>query len=170
MSRQRVFFAARPPKPVLLEIERVAGACVVGPARRIAPSALHLTLSFLGSLEPEQIQRAIEAANELIHAPIQLIFERCEARRRQQMVWLRARPSDSLAYFVSQLRARLEKADVPFDSRDFVAHMTLARAALAGRTCDCNIAWRIEEFELLRSQAGPEGSVYERISIWPFKG
>lgn len=170
MSRRRVFFAARPPKPVLLEIERVADACIVGPARRITTPALHVTLTFLGSLEPTQIQHAIEAVNELAQAPIEVTFERCEVRRRQQMAWLRTRPSESLGYFVRQLRTRLEKADVPFDNRDFVAHMTLARAVLGGCACDCNIAWRIEEFELLCSRTGHMGSVYERISIWPFKG
>lgn len=169
MSRLRVFFAARPPKPVLLEIERCADACVSGAARRVATPALHLTLCFLGSLEREQIRHAIEAANELAHAPIQLVFGRCEFRRRQQMVWLRARPSESLTYFVADLRARLEKAKVPFDTRDFVAHMTLARAAFDGRPCHCDIAWRIEDYELLRSQTGPSGSVYERVSRWPLR-
>lgn len=167
MSRQRVFFAARPPKPVLLKIEHVADACVCGPTRRVATPALHLTLCFLGSLEPEQIRRAIEVANELAHAPIELVFKRCEYRRRQQMIWLRAGPSESLTHFVAELCARLEKAEVPFDARDFVAHMTLARAALDGRACDCDIAWRIEDYELLRSQTGTGGPVYERVSIWP---
>lgn len=169
MSRQRVFFAARPPPPVLIEIERCVDACVTGAARRVATPALHLTLCFLGSLEPEQIRRACEAANELAHAPIQLVFERCEFRRRQQMIWLRARPSISLNYFVADLRARLEKANVPFDTRGFVAHMTLARAALDGRPRDYEIAWRIEDYELLRSRTGPDGSIYERVNSWPLR-
>lgn len=169
MSRQRVFFAARPPAPVLSQIEQCADACVVGPSRRVATSALHLTLCFLGSLEAAQIERAAKVANDLAQAPIKLVFEHCEHRRRQQLVWLRARPNRALTDFVAALRAGLEQAGVPFDAREHLAHMTLARAAREGHCSDCEIAWCIDYFELLSSTPSAQGSVYQRLYAWPLK-
>lgn len=83
------------------------------------------------------------------------------------MVWLRGERSAALAGLVDDLRAGLQRAEVPFDLKPFLPHVTLARKVSSATEADCDLNWPAREFTLLRSAPNPGGSRYEAIERWP---
>lgn len=165
---QRVFFALPAPQPLALKLRELADACVTDhAARRVSQSSLHLTLVFCGQLDAAQIESSVHVGAQIAAAPFEVHLTRVAYRARQAIVWLRAESSAPLEALVGQLRTRLVSAQVPFDSKPFLPHVTLARKARAALESGCEVLWPVREFALMRSIQTANGSEYQAIARWP---
>lgn len=138
--------------------------------RRTRAETIHLTLAFLGEVEPERIDELLALAGEILAPEFGFDLTRFGWWPHNRIVWVA--PTETpveLTLLVETLRERLRGAAFRFDTKPFVPHVTLLRKA------DCRknplpagqIDWHVEDFVLVRSVPGESGSAYEVLGRWP---
>jgi len=107
---------------------RVAGL----DARFESPEKLHITLAFLGWVEPESVEPVRDALARVAHdaKPFELTLDKLGAfphERRPRVVWIGACEQGAAFRELSRsVRAAYEELGFTFD-KDAVAHVTVAR-------------------------------------------
>jgi 2'-5' RNA ligase len=137
--------------------------------RAMRPENVHLTLAFLGSIDPALLP-AIEAAAARVKPPaFALAIDEAGYWRHNQIAWAGARDvPPGLTALVTDLRAALLEARVPFDVKPFATHLTLVRKARPGFRMPrvAPVDWAVRDFVLVQSINGPDGSHYEVVKRW----
>lgn len=134
---------------------RIAPAC-----RPVRSERLHLTLLFLGELDPQQARR-LDASQASWHAWRPVAFELVldqPGRFDGGIAWLGcSRAPEALGALRDGLAGRLEDAGVPYARHaSFVPHVTVARRVGGSwPSPDCEehlpVAWPVREWCLVRS-------------------
>ena len=156
----RLFFAV---VPTAAARERIAA--VVGQLRRVhgdggwvAPDKWHVTLAYLGAwpqLPAGLAERAAQAAAAVLAPAPEVRLDQLGDFPGLRRPWyLGAEGSGGLWVLGHELRTCLGSAQVGFDTRPLVAHLTVrrARAPVPAAAID-PIAWTARELLLLRSSA-----------------
>ena len=176
----RLFVALRPPAPIrdalLMTIGGVEGA------RWQDDGQLHLTLRFVGEIDPPQAE---DLAAELgrIEAPR---FElkiagvgHFEKKDRLHALWAAVVPSPPLDVLQQKVERACQRIGLEPEHRKFTPHLTLARlggrSGAVGEWLAANGAlsagpWPIDEFRLYESQLTPAGPLYEPIISYRLRG
>lgn len=168
----RLFFALWPDeraRAILAGLAReVAGRC----GGRAVPAAnLHLTLVFLGEVDPARIATLRGAADGVAGSAFDLALDVVGGFRRAGVAWAGCRrPPAGLLALQSALERRVREAGHSPDARPYAPHLTLARRArvpveAAGIE---TVAWRVGAFALVESARG-EGA-YGTLAEWPLDG
>jgi 2'-5' RNA ligase len=157
------FFAVWPPDATARALE----AWAHGLEGRVTPAhKVHLTLAFLGNVEPE---KAVAAARRIEAGAHALPIEKAQYWKHNRIVWAgpRATPAP-LASLVEALHATLRRAGYGLEDRPFAAHVTLLRSAPPPRELPPlpAVEWPVREFTLVRS-AVDKGSAYEIVGRFP---
>lgn len=103
-------------------------------ARWVAPEKLHVTLSFLGEVEPERVPELAEVLRQVgaAHAPLVLSVEgggSFGSPRQPRVLWAGlAGETEALAALQADTVAALRPLGFRPEERNFIAHLTLARA------------------------------------------
>lgn len=130
----RVFIALDVPDKLRRELcactERLSDHLL---GRFVPCESYHLTLAFMGELDEGQVDDAVAALNDLaaqaapaILAPSQLgTF----GKPIDSVLWMGVEPRTELLVLAERLRSALAGRGLPFDSHEFVPHITLARHA-----------------------------------------
>jgi 2'-5' RNA ligase len=148
-------------------------------ARWTAPANIHLTLKFLGDIEPDRIDGIHRALEERLRP-----FPRCTINakglgvfpdpRRPRIIWVGIH-GDQLASLAAQVESALVPSGFAPDQRNFSPHLTIGRwrqtdrppKALAQELAkwkDVQFgATRVDEVVLFRSVLKPEGATYYRL-------
>jgi len=146
--------------------------------RWTSPDALHLTIAFIGHVDPDDV-RAIDSAVEAAAATVASVptgltrFGAFPGRGAARVLWVGlADLGGGLARVTTATTAALD----PFleaDERPHHPHITIARA---GRPADVPAAfyddrvpaarWTIDAVTLFRSHLGAEAPRYERLGRW----
>ena len=169
-DNRRVFFALWPDQSLAEQLSRIAvkaqAACG---GRLMRPDTLHLTLTFIGSVPVARIDDLRRAASRVQAQAIDFKLDRFGCWRHNGIVWAGAsEPPAQLQSLAGQLRAALTEAGLPFDARDFAAHVTLLRNARCAALPELEtITWSIEEFVLVESQRQATGATYALVERWP---
>jgi RNA 2',3'-cyclic 3'-phosphodiesterase len=89
----------------------------------------HLTLVFLGQLDPTQVVDATEAVQQIQHTPISLKLTTIERfpDSQSRIITVLPEPSSQLRSLHHQLQQALEQRGFPATTRPFRPHVTLAR-------------------------------------------
>ena len=131
--------------------------------RAIRNDALHLTLSYLGCLEPARLEALQQAASRVLAAPFELDLD--QARCWPRLVY--AAPSQippKLLRLVTELGSSLAAQQFLFDSRAYLPHVTLLRCAQAATLPAMGaVNWTIRDFALVQSENG----VYRVLARFP---
>ncbi len=150
------------------------------------PENIHLTLKFLGDIDPEkveEIQTALQKAAEDI-PPFQLsaggigAFPDLKAPR---IIWVGIKESEGLARLQKNIDARLVESGFEKENRPFQPHLTLCRikSHSAGRTIGKaaealdhggDTVFKIETFVLFKSELSPKGAKYSALKRIILKG
>lgn len=105
----------------------------VWPGRYVNPENLHMTLCFVGEVEPNRLKevQAVgrQAAAFLPGTPLTLMQSGYFGRRDKGILHLTAGGGEAYKPVAQQLRMLLERSDLPHDPKPFVPHITLARNA-----------------------------------------
>jgi 2'-5' RNA ligase len=184
----RLFVGVYPPEPALAHLARaVAGlhlgrAAAVGVNVRLAPrERWHLTVAFLGEVEPDRVPDARDALGKAVAgweeaAPrLRLAGGGRFGRGKFTVLWAGAGGEvSSLTRLAGSVRHQLKRARVPFDHKPFRPHLTLARPS--GRLSPTEVAadlavlrayqgpfWTVDGLRLVRSHLGPD-PVHEPIA------
>lgn len=165
----RYFLAVWPDGTVRDRLARWSDAIQPGaPARQVPAPNLHITLVFLGTLDPPGLDavRAVAAGTPWSHANLSL--DRIGYWKRARIIWAGStNGSAALTALAEALRGRLKRLGLGIEERPFAPHVTLYRKA--GRRPRWQrqvIHWRIDELCLVRSTLSSSGSRYEIVERW----
>ena len=169
----RLFFAIWPPAATAAALCEWAGLVQRSAGgRALDAAAIHLTLAFLGDLEPERAAAAIAAARSVRGVPHVLPVEETKHWPRNDIVCVGPRetppPLEALA---SSLAAALAGEGFALERRRFAAHVTLLRKVrVAPRLPPLpQLEWPVEEFSLVHSTLAAGGSRYEIVERFPLR-
>lgn len=163
-GRIRSFVAVGLPDAHLAALERHLAECErLAPAYRwVEPDSLHLTLRFLGNLEPETLDRVREELAEVRGATFTLALGgrgTFGPRSAPRVVWLGVGAGlEPCAELAARVEAACERAGLEPDERAFRAHVTLARARREGERLPALpeppalAPWTVEDFALYESR------------------
>jgi 2'-5' RNA ligase len=169
-QRQRLFFALWPDASIREGIGAVRRNALGGVGRPIRPENLHLTLVFLGEVEPEG-RMCAEAAAAAVRAPaFELRLDDLGWFRRSQIAWLgAAHLPRALEDLVNGLHDGLSHCGFPREERPFKAHVTLARKVRSAPSVVdfAPVPWLVQGFALVESIAQPQGVRYAPLAHWP---
>jgi RNA 2',3'-cyclic 3'-phosphodiesterase len=137
-GRIRSFVALALPEPNLAALERHLAECArAAPGYRwVERDSLHLTLRFLGNLEPEAVERVRAELAAVRGAPFSLALDSQGTfgpRSAPRVVWIGVGAGmDECAELAARVEAACERAGMEPEPRPFRAHVTLARARTEG--------------------------------------
>ena len=167
----RLFVAAMPD---WVTVNRLREACGGWPRPKVAglrwtgPDQWHVTLHFLGSVDPGEAVAALEGLGSVA---AEARLGPATALLGQGVLMVPVRGVDDLAGAVAEATADL--GGLPED-RPFIGHLTLARsrgrvpAGWVGRPVTG--AFPVGEVCLVRSETLPEGARYEVLGQWAVSG
>lgn len=183
----RAFLAVELPEPVRAGIvEFVAGRRAAAPGWRwVAPSSYHVTLRFLGDVEPRFVERAgpewLRALAEIPAVPFELhglgVFP---SRRAPRVLWLGVReapPGGGLDAVFAAIESVCAALGSPPEGKPFHPHVTLARARREARpeapAGGEDVRWGplvASEAVLFRSELLPQGARHTPLARYPLAG
>jgi 2'-5' RNA ligase len=156
-------------------------------ARWVRPEAMHVTLKFIGHIDPAKLD-SVRAALQPVRSeqPVDMEFRGLgffPNERRARVVWCGVEASPNLATLAADIESSLGPIGTPSESRKFVPHLTLARfdpdkapqgsveklveTASELKTRDFGSA-HDTEFYLFESILKPSGAEYKRLQTFPF--
>jgi RNA 2',3'-cyclic 3'-phosphodiesterase len=171
LKGRRLFFALWPTE-ALRERIRTETRPITEPigARTLAAANFHVTIEFLGEVPDARLDAALQAGAATHGNAFNLVLDRVEAFRRSGVLSLvPSQPPSALNELVDQLRFNLLDRQFRLQHQSFRPHVTLVRD-LRRPVPPATIAplpWRVEEFVLVESQLGRDGSRYSVLATWP---
>lgn len=157
----RLFFALWPPRETALALHEWAK----GLEGRATPvEKIHLTLAFLGGVEPAKL---VAAARKVQAQAFELPVETAKYWRDNHIVWVGPREMpEGLRVLVERLHLALYRAEFILERRAFAAHVTLLRKARKPAAIQPlpRVEWPVREFALMNS-AGGAYAVVERFPL-----
>ena len=154
-------------------------------ARWLDADGLHLTLAFIGEVDPSA-QRRIEDALARVEAPPLAAVAlhglgHYPPRGAPRALWAGASPARELGSLARAVRRALNRAGFPPEQRKFAPHITIARfrrpptpAALQAYLAACSLfrspAAPITSFGLFSSVLRPSGARYTAEAVFPLTG
>ncbi|MDD4567192.1 2'-5'-RNA ligase [Methanoculleus chikugoensis] len=141
----------------------------------VDPANLHLTVKFLGEIDPAQVDPVVEALRAVRAAPFSLTvgYPVCNPPRKPRVIWCDVTDGGESAALARQVDDLLAPLGFSRETRPFRPHVTLARvkdfhpsqcreAASIPReplgTC------RVASIKLKKSTLTPRGSIYEDLA------
>ena len=184
----RTFIAIELSDPIRAEIARIEGALKDkgGDIRWVHPENLHLTLKFLGDVDPEGIAKVKEGVRGAVQAcpPFELVLSGAGAfpnPRRPRVIWVGVREEGELLRRVYRsIQHQLFRRRFPKEKKRFSPHLTVGRVrsprgiepvaeALQGLEV-APLAMAVEEIVVMRSDLYPTGPVYTQLAVAQFRG
>lgn len=148
----------------------------------VKPAALHVTIRFLGDVEPEDLERILPLlAPPVAIAPFDVQWRGIGTfpnNRHPRALWLGViSGAAQLAEIEAEISTRLTGAAVALDDRALLPHLTLGRVKMAGAGIDWpkilqaaevrNAVSRIDRVTLYRSRLSQDGPNYTELVSAP---
>ena len=144
------------------------------PARFPPLEGLHITLAFLGQVDPGAVPALMEAARaaagKVRAFPLRTAGQGGFPRSGQaRVLWLGFEPEPALAQLAEELGRSLQAGGIPFDAKPFLPHLTLARfrapvdlGRLPGLRTE-PVRFPVGRFALYQSVATAQGPRYQEL-------
>lgn len=136
---------------------------------------LHLTLRFIGEVNPSAVDDIVSALSSVRQKPVEVSFSGFGTFQRKERVdtlWLGVKPAEVLTLLHRKIDRSLVRLGLAPEHRAYVPHVTIARfgrtvgdlAAFleTGARFSCP-AFTVDSFRLYASFTGKDGSTYEPV-------
>ena len=181
---KRLFIAVRPGPELTAELELIQEGLQDSPffyehrseCRWLPPANLHLTLHFLGEVEPEPQEKLLQELAELRRHPMslqemdELLFFPIVDKARVGGVGSR-KPVPQLVGLHRAIGAVVEKIGLPVESRPYIPHLSLVRfrspLEIPHYSISAPVVFPVCGFTVYESRLGREGSCYEIVGEFP---
>lgn len=177
----RLFVAIDLPEEIKASLSQLSGA--VPGARWVAPSEIHLTLRFIGDVDPQRVEKIKKelAAIQFGSFPLRVAgVGHFPARGYPRVLWVGLEPRPELMSLQQRIERALQQAGVPPEERPFSPHITLARlketqpAAVAGfeslhRALEYP-PFQAREYVLYFSVLTPKGAIHRKEEVYRSSG
>ena len=188
MAGQRLFVAIGLDDAARARIAAALPLVASGPSnvpglRWLRPDNWHLTLQFLGRVQDDAVAGVRLACEQAARATAPFLIELAgagafPAPRRARVIWIGVRTGhEHVAALAERLLAATEPLGFPREQREFRSHLTVARlktpsnvATLTATLHVPDVAMRVHELTLYRSQLSRAGAEYEAIARFPLGG
>ncbi len=167
----RLFVALAIPAALKAQLAGLAGG--IPGAKWVPPDNYHLTLRFIGQVEPWRAQEVDEALATIRARPFELSLRGVgtfEKGGRIMALWVGVERTDALAHLQGKVETALQRVGLEPERRRFAPHVTLARTEkappekLIGFVQAHNLfrapPITVDQFVLFSSRLGKEHSVY----------
>ncbi len=169
-GRRRLFFALWPDETVRAQLAALQERLPQAQGRWVHPEDLHLTLQFLGSVEPGRQACIAEAARAVQGEPFELEIDRIDFWSKPRIAWAgpEAVPRP-LKRLVRMLAKKLEPCGFEPERRPYKPHVTLVRKStpVAAMKLPEPILWAVEHFVLVESRPNGDPPHYRPVEGWP---
>jgi 2'-5' RNA ligase len=165
---KRLFLAVCPPMSLTQTIEQSIRLPI--DCRPVAVENYHVTLVFLGLVEPELQVEICRSMTQVTSTPFTVQFRQITHWEKPKVLCLTdAKANVALLNVVTQIKKGVEKLGVSVERRPYQAHLTIAKGALRPHFAPVNgISWQVESFCLLESICVSSGVRYNVIQTWNF--
>jgi len=165
---KRLFLAVCPPMSLTQTIEQSIRLPI--DCRPVAVENYHVTLVFLGLVEPELQVEICRSMTQVTSTPFTVQFRQITHWEKPKVLCLTdAKANVALLNVVTQIKKGVEKLGVSVERRPYQAHLTIAKGALRPHFAPVNgISWQVESFCLLESIGVSSGVRYNVIQTWNF--
>lgn len=168
-GRKRLFFALWPDEEVRARLADLQSRLPQDQGRWVHPEDLHITLQFLGAVEPGQQACIAEAARAVRGEPFQLLIDQLDFFPRPQIVWAGVEEVPApLKRLVEALGRNLQRCGFEPEKRAYRPHVTLLRKTtpMASRRLPEPIPWKVDHFVLVESRPGGDPPWYRPLEGW----
>ena len=184
----RTFIAIELTDPVRAEIARIEDTLKGkgGDIRWVRPENLHLTLKFLGDVEPEQIAKVEEGVRVAVQEcpPFELVLSGAGAfpnPQRPRVIWVGIREEgEKLRRVYRSIQHQLFRRRFPKEKKRFSPHLTVGRVRSprgiepvteALQSLEVTpLTMAVEEIVVMRSDLYPTGPVYTQQAVAQLSG
>lgn len=152
----------------------------------VSPESIHLTLKFLGNIDPRKIKEIEKILNEIATGvePFVLTLKDIGAFPNldyPRIIWVGVESGAAQSeQFAKLLEEKLEKIGIPREDREFHAHITLGRVKslknkdnlkeiIEATKFEAGSAVDVNHLTLFKSQLTRDGSVYTPLFIAKMK-
>ena len=149
-------------------------ARLLWPGRYVEEGNLHMTLCYVGEVEPSRLDQLRRigalAAAALPHLPLALGGPGYFGKPDRAILYLHALGGANYAAAAQALRRLLQAADMPYDPKPFVPHITLARSVRLGEGVPApvrQVAWSPAGLTLFLSHRVEGALSYTPLALWP---
>lgn len=191
-ERLRLFVSLDLPPSLKDQLGRLQGSLRsrVDGIRWVRPEGIHLTLKFLGWVEPSRTESVVQALQWEAASANGFRFRfgglgLFPDRRRPRVLWVGLQEvplqpeSERLVRFQQRLDAALEAVGFAREARPFAPHLTLGR--VGGKLSDAAVdrifqtpvpeaSFEVGELDLMQSELKREGAVYTKRWTAPLGG
>ena len=126
---------------------------------------LHMTLAFIG--EYPDSEGVIEVLEQVSFAPFEITLDQIGTFGD---LWWAGVSGDALPLLAKKIRRALASADIPFDRKKFLPHITVLRKAVLKHMPSAAIqpaTMTVDSFILYRSDFGKHGMIYTPLETFP---
>ena len=164
----RLFFALWPDQAARVALAARAKELATRSGGRPVPEAnLHLTLVFIGEVEPSGVRILQGVPEGLAADAFSVELDVIGGFRGARVAWAGSRrPPQAMLALQAALEGKVREAGLQPDERPFAPHLTLARRvrdAVALQAMD-SVSWRARSFALVES--GGNASAYRTVAEW----
>lgn len=172
---KRCFLALLPDRPSRQSLRRYCGTLAGALAgdvriRWVDPAAWHLTLRFLGTSSPAQVEHLTQMLPTL-GRPLPVIAARrlgsWPRRSRSRLLVLELEPDTALLHLAHRCERQVQRAGFAAESRAFRAHITLARlrrGCARPTVSGSPPAVGFATIALMQSHLNPSGAIYTSLA------
>jgi len=138
----------------------------------IPAANLHVTLVFLGAVDPAKEWALIEGAGTVKIPHLSIAFDQLTHWGKPQILCLTSnQPNPQLHALATQLKLIANNVGMALDERPYVPHITLAKKAKCPMALQFEpFIWRNDAFSLFQSITTANGVVYQVLKSWPLSG
>ena len=186
MAGWRSFIAVELSKDIAGGVRRIQGGlrdCTTG-VSWVRPEGIHLTLKFLGDVDPGRVEGIASTAEECIKArgPFFIGIRGCGGfpnPRNPRVIWIGVDdPGGELKELQAKVEQGMEEMGFTREGRGYTPHLTIGRlrsgkgskgvaqALEATKECDLG-TMAVREICLFRSQLKPTGAEYTKLQTIP---
>ena len=172
-KRKRLFFALWPDAQVRSRLAALQAALPRQQGSWVHPEDLHVTLQFLGPVEPAQQACIAEAAGAVRAEPFDLEIDRLDFWSRPRIVWAGvAGVPPQLDALVETLGRNLARCGFQPEKRAYRPHVTLLRKTtpIEKHALEKPIPWHVDHFVLVESRPGGDPPWYRPLEGWKLGG
>lgn len=139
--------------------------------------SFHLTLKFLGEVQPDKVEKIVESLKRIKFEPFNIFLDSIGSFPTEnyiRVIWVGLNPEDK----IMELQQNIDESLKPMfrKEKDFRAHITLARVKypedkkqfleqLKKIKVEENKI-EIKDFRMVKSTLSPKGAVYEDLAIF----
>ncbi|MBD3251519.1 RNA 2',3'-cyclic phosphodiesterase [Candidatus Uhrbacteria bacterium] len=147
--------------------------------KRVDESLWHMTLVFLGEVEPDRIRDVIRICSYYRKRPGTFVFNKLEAfpahSTSPRLIAANGllQPIEGWRRYVKAIRKELLPYAPNMDRKEWISHVTLAKSSAGHQLPKWNLPmtpyrWEPSGFHLIHSKHGPDGVTYQMIHEFPY--